>query len=68
MPVYIKSLAKQGANKPATIRCMDPLLTKILNGINRIVTTQRNVALISELINVADMGFESFIPPLTETL
>jgi hypothetical protein len=68
MPVYKKSLAKQGANNPATIRYIDPLFRKILNGTKRIATTQRNVALISELINVADMGFESFIPPLTETL
>jgi hypothetical protein len=64
----MKSLARHGADKPATIRYMDPLFTKILNGTKRIVTTQRNVALMSELINVAEMGFESFIPPLTETL
>jgi len=66
--VYIKSLAKLGANKPATIRYIDPLLIRISNGRKRIVTTQRNAALIDELTIVADKGFESFIPPLTETL
>lgn len=50
------------------IRYIDPLLIRILNGTKRIVTTQRNAALIDELTIVAHKGFESFIPLLTETL